>query len=88
MNCFCLTIVFFSDHTQAAHKKYDRLMAEFKPDMAGYNRKKFQEIERAIRNGEDPSDISAVANSLNYASVDDKPSKEAIDKLALETKKQ
>lgn len=63
-------------------------MADFKPDMNGYNQKRLQEIERAIRNGEDPSDISAVANSLDYASVDDKPSQEAIDRLALETKKQ
>jgi pre-mRNA-splicing factor SYF2 len=63
-------------------------MSDFKPDMNSYNEKKLESIERAIRNGEDPSDVIAMANSLDYASVDDKPSKEAIDRLAAETKKQ
>lgn len=76
------------DHSQAAHKKYIRLMSEFKPDMSAYSEAKLADIERAIRNGEDPSDISAMANSLDYARLDDKPSKEAIDRLAAETKKQ
>lgn len=76
------------DHSQAAHKKYIRLMSEFKPDMSAYSEKKLADIERAIRNGEDPSDISAMANSLDYARLDDKPSKEAVDRLAAETKKQ
>ncbi|KAI8086826.1 SYF2 splicing factor-domain-containing protein [Gilbertella persicaria] len=78
----------FTDHTQAAHKKYERLMSEFKPDMNAYQEKRFQAIERAIRNGEDPSDVVAAANSLDYADIDDKPSKNAIDRLAAETKKQ
>lgn len=76
------------DHSQAAHKKYIRLMSEFKPDMSAYSEMKLADIERAIRNGEDPSDISAMANSLDYARLDDKPSKEAVDRLAAETKKQ
>lgn len=63
-------------------------MSEFKPDMGAYSEKKLADIERAIRNGEDPSDISAMANSLDYARLDDKPSKEAVDRLAAETKKQ
>lgn len=63
-------------------------MSEFKPDMGAYNEKKLETIERAIRNGEDPSDVVAMANSLDYANIDDKPSKEAIDRLAAETKKQ
>lgn len=63
-------------------------MSEFKPDMSSYSEKRMEDIERAIRNGEDPSDISATANSLDYASVDDKPSKEAVDRLAEATKKQ
>lgn len=78
----------FTDHSQAAHKKYIRLMSEFKPDMGAYTEKRMLDIERAIRNGEDPSDISAMANSLDYARLDDKPSKEAVDRLAEETKKQ
>ncbi|KAI7897511.1 SYF2 splicing factor-domain-containing protein [Cokeromyces recurvatus] len=78
----------FADHTQAAHKKYINLMSDFKPDMNAYNEKKLQTIERAIRNGEDPSDVVVMANSLDYASLDDKPSKQAINKLAEETKKQ
>lgn len=63
-------------------------MSDFKPDMSAYSEKKLADIERAIRNGEDPSDISAMANSLDYARLDDKPSKEAVDRLAAETKKQ
>ena len=63
-------------------------MSDFKPDMSSYQEKRLQTIERAIRNGEDPSDIVATANSLDYADIDDKPSKEAIERLALETKKQ
>ncbi|KAG2214362.1 hypothetical protein INT47_000918 [Mucor saturninus] len=63
-------------------------MSEFKPDMSAYSDMKLADIERAIRNGEDPSDISAMANSLDYARLDDKPSKEAVDRLAAETKKQ
>ncbi|CEP11607.1 hypothetical protein [Parasitella parasitica] len=78
----------FTDHSQAAHKKYIRLMSEFKPDMGAYTEKRMLDIERAIRNGEDPSDISAMANSLDYARLDDKPSKEAVDRLAEATKKQ
>ncbi|GAA5795070.1 hypothetical protein HPULCUR_000421 [Helicostylum pulchrum] len=78
----------FTDHSQAAHKKYIRLMSEFKPDMSAYSEKKLADIERAIRNGEDPSDISAMANSLDYARLDDKPSEEAVNRLAAETKKQ
>ncbi|KAI8990157.1 SYF2 splicing factor-domain-containing protein, partial [Pilobolus umbonatus] len=78
----------FTDHTQAAHKKYLRLMSDFKPDMNAYTEKKLQSIEKAILNGEDPSDISIMANSLDYATIDDKPSKAAIDRLAAETTKQ
>ncbi|RCH91501.1 hypothetical protein CU097_012784 [Rhizopus azygosporus] len=78
----------FTDYTQLAHKKYVRLMSEFKPDLSTYKEKQLEVIERAIRNGEDPSDVVAMANSLDYASVNDKPSKEAIEKLAAETKKQ
>lgn len=63
-------------------------MSEFKPDMSAYSEKKLADIERAIRNGEDPSDISAMANSLDYARLDDKPSEEAVNRLAAETKKQ
>ncbi|KAI9013795.1 SYF2 splicing factor-domain-containing protein [Phycomyces nitens] len=78
----------FTDHTQAAHKKYIKLMSDFKPDMNSYAEKKLEAIERAIRNGEDPSDFASAANNLEYASVTDKTSKEAIDRLAEDTKKQ
>lgn len=85
---FFPTLVCPLDYTQLAHKKYVRLMSEFKPDLSTYKEKQLEIIERAIRNGEDPSDVVAMANSLDYASVNDKPSKEAIEKLAAETKKQ
>ncbi|KAI8387980.1 SYF2 splicing factor-domain-containing protein [Radiomyces spectabilis] len=78
----------FTDHVQAAHKKYLKLISELKPDMTAYAEKKMESIERAIQNGEDPSDIMAIVNSLDYASMDDRPSQEAIDRLAAETKKQ
>ncbi|KAI8147592.1 SYF2 splicing factor-domain-containing protein [Fennellomyces sp. T-0311] len=78
----------FTDHAQAAHKKYVKLISEFKPDMAQYAEKKMESIERAIRNGEDPSDINAVANNLDYGTFDDKPSKEAVDRLVQDVKKQ
>ncbi|KAL0097674.1 SYF2 splicing factor-domain-containing protein [Phycomyces blakesleeanus] len=78
----------FTDHTQAAHKKYIKLMSDFKPDMNSYAEKKLESIERAIRNGEDPSDFASAANNLEYASVTDKTSKEAIERLAQDTKKQ
>ncbi|KAI8988296.1 SYF2 splicing factor-domain-containing protein [Mycotypha africana] len=86
--CCSYRVYAFLDHTQAAHKKYVRLMSDFKPDMRTYNQKILGSIERAIRNGEDPSDVTVVANSIDYASIDDKPSQDAIDRLALETKKQ
>lgn len=78
----------FTDHTQAAHKKYTKLVSDLKPDMTAYHEKKMEAIEKAIRNGEDPDDIRALANDLDYAAVDDKPSKEAVDRLVQDTKKQ
>ncbi|KAI7858180.1 SYF2 splicing factor-domain-containing protein [Circinella umbellata] len=78
----------FTDHAQAAHKKYLKLVSELKPDFAQYAEKKEEVIQQAIRNGEDPSDINAIANSLDYGALDDKPSKEAIDRLVQDTKKQ
>ncbi|CAO3617778.1 unnamed protein product [Cunninghamella echinulata] len=77
----------FTDHTQAAHKKYLKLISELKPDMAAYHEKKLEAIERAIRNGEDP-DSFALVNDIEYASVDNKPSKESVDRLADDIKKQ
>ncbi|KAI7867425.1 SYF2 splicing factor-domain-containing protein [Spinellus fusiger] len=78
----------FADHTQAANKKYVKLMSDFKPDMNAYAEKKLLSIEQAIRNGEDPSDFSSAANNLEYASLNDKPSKEALERLSLEIKRQ
>ncbi|KAF7732779.1 hypothetical protein EC973_000052 [Apophysomyces ossiformis] len=78
----------FTDYTQEAHKKYVKLVSDFKPDMAAYSEKKLESIARAIRNGEDPTAIASIANSVDYASVDDKPSKEALDRLAADVKKQ
>ena len=79
---------YHTDHSQAAHKKYLKLVSELKPDLAQYAEKREEVIQQAIRNGEDPSDINAIANSLDYGALDDKPSKEAIDRLVQDTKKQ
>ncbi|CAO3626485.1 unnamed protein product [Cunninghamella blakesleeana] len=77
----------FTDHTQAAHKKYVKLISELKPDMQAYNEKKLESMEKAIRNGEEMSS-SALINDIEYASIDNKPSKEAIDRLSGDIKKQ
>ncbi|KAI8061456.1 SYF2 splicing factor-domain-containing protein [Gongronella butleri] len=78
----------FTDHTQAAHKKYTKLVAGLKPDMNSYNEKKLEAMERAIRNGEDPEDLRAMANDLTYASASDRPSEEAIDRLVKDVSEQ
>lgn len=64
------------------------MIDEFKPDLAAYNEKKLESIARAIANGEDPSNITNAANDLDYGSVDDKPSKEAVDRLVKDVEKQ
>lgn len=79
----------FLDHQQEAHKKYIKLISHLKPDMQAYAEKKMESIERAIRNGEDPSDVLATAHhDLDYGSPDDKPSKEAVDRLVADVTRQ
>ncbi|ORX62121.1 SYF2-domain-containing protein [Hesseltinella vesiculosa] len=78
----------FTDHTQAAHKKYLKLVSALKPDMTTYNEKKLEAMERALRNGENPEDVRALANDLEYASVQDRPSKEAVDRLVNDVNEQ
>ncbi|CDS04981.1 hypothetical protein LRAMOSA07511 [Lichtheimia ramosa] len=78
----------FTDYNQLAHKKYQKLISELKPDLGQYAEKKLESIERAIRNGEDPSNIDAIANNVDYGSLDDKPSKEAIDRLVQGVKRE
>ncbi|KAH8556874.1 SYF2 splicing factor-domain-containing protein [Umbelopsis sp. PMI_123] len=81
----------FADYTQAAHKKYKKLIAELKPDMAAYYEKKAEAFERALRNGEDLSEDSFFnrdANNLDYATIDTQPQKEAIDRLVADVDKQ
>ncbi|CAO3661026.1 unnamed protein product [Umbelopsis vinacea] len=80
-----------TDYTQAAHKKYKKLIAELKPDMAAYYEKKAEAFERAIRNGEDLSETSFFnrdANNLDYATIDTQPRKEAVDRLVEDVEKQ
>lgn len=83
-----LTLFAIIDYNQLAHKKYQKLISELKPDLGQYAEKKLESIERAIRNGEDPSNIDAIANNVDYGSLDDKPSKEAIDKLVQGVKRE
>lgn len=81
----------FADYTQAAHKKYKKLIAELKPDMAAYYEKKAEAFERALRNGEDISESSFFnrdANNLDYATIDTQPRKEAVDRLVEDVGKQ
>ncbi|KAI9318687.1 SYF2 splicing factor-domain-containing protein [Dichotomocladium elegans] len=78
----------FTDHNQLAHKKYLKLIKQLKPDLQQYYEKKLEGIENAIRNGEDPDNVTAIANNLDYGSLDDKPSKEAIDRLVAGVKEE
>ncbi|CAG8492907.1 6949_t:CDS:2 [Acaulospora morrowiae] len=87
----------FTDYNQVAHKKYKRMINDFTPDLASYNAKK--ETARASASLVTTEDGEVVpidaessfyrdANSLQYASVDDQPSREAIDRLVNDVEKQ
>ncbi|ORY96249.1 SYF2 splicing factor-domain-containing protein [Syncephalastrum racemosum] len=78
----------FTDHAQLAHKKYIKLLQQFKPDLAAYAEKKLEGITRAIQNGEDPTVLTNAAEDLDYGSLVDKPSKAAVDRLAADVQKQ
>lgn len=90
----------FQDFTQDAQKVYDRQIREMKPNKEAYDREKVALIERAAASGglevvetEDGELIAVDRDGSFYSTaestefVQNKPSKEAIDKLVGEIRK-
>ncbi|KAI9597261.1 SYF2 splicing factor-domain-containing protein [Syncephalis fuscata] len=80
----------FTDHNQMAVKKYNKIIKELKPDMAGYHEQMLRSAlskdgTHVVRSAEE---CYLDANSLDYANVDNKPSNEAIDRLVADVNKQ
>ncbi|RIB05327.1 SYF2 splicing factor-domain-containing protein [Gigaspora rosea] len=89
--------VAFTDYNQVARKKYKRMINDFTPDLNAYNEKKAKAMALAsVVTTEDGEVISIDsesrfyrdANSLQYASVDDVPSREAVDRMVEDLNKQ
>ncbi|OZJ03521.1 hypothetical protein BZG36_03426 [Bifiguratus adelaidae] len=77
----------FTDYNQLAHRKYERLTREMKPDIQTYNEmKKF--IESGAAGSEALESWKAGVNALGIVDPSDKPPAEAIDRLVNDTKKQ
>ncbi|CAB4409170.1 unnamed protein product [Rhizophagus irregularis] len=88
--------VAFTDYNQVATKKYKKQINELKPDLAAYNEQKAAAIaSSSLIKAEDgqivPVDTESSfyrdANSLQYASVDNQPSREAIDRVVADVNK-
>ncbi|RKP26013.1 SYF2 splicing factor-domain-containing protein [Syncephalis pseudoplumigaleata] len=80
----------FTDHNQMAVKKYQKMIKELKPDIAGYQEQMLRTAlskdgTHVVRSAEE---CYLHANSLDYASVDNKPSEAAIDRLVADVNKQ
>ncbi|CAJ0835930.1 13444_t:CDS:2 [Entrophospora sp. SA101] len=87
----------FTDYNQVAQKKYKRMINEFTPDITGYNEKKALAMASASQITTADGEVVVVdadssffrdANSLQYASLDTSPSREAVDKVVNDVKKQ
>ncbi|KAI8055887.1 SYF2 splicing factor-domain-containing protein [Syncephalis plumigaleata] len=80
----------FTDYNQMAQKKYNKMIKELKPDISGYQEQMLRTAlskdgTHVIRSAEE---CYLDANSLDYASVDNKPSEEAINRLVADVNKQ
>lgn len=84
------------DYNQVAIKKYKKQINELKPDLAAYNEQKAAAIaSSSLIKAEDGQIVSVDtessfyrdANSLQYASVDNQPSREAIDRVVTDVNK-
>jgi pre-mRNA-splicing factor SYF2 len=92
--------VAFKDYTQEARKVYKRQMRDFKPDVAAYKKSKWEAMERAAGKGQlelqetETGDLIAFDTDGNIWSMaeedtprDNKPDKEAVDRLVADLKK-
>lgn len=92
--------VAFQDYRQDARKVYKRQMRELKTDLEGYEREKAEAVEKAAKSGgleivetEDGELIAVDKDGTFYSTADstdfiqNKPKKEAIDRLVNDLKK-
>jgi len=77
----------FTDYAQIAAKKYKKQINEFKPNLHEYNKQKQIALLSSVNTG-DTSDFYRDANSTAYASIDSKPSTEAVNRLVKDLEKQ
>ncbi|ORX82274.1 SYF2-domain-containing protein [Anaeromyces robustus] len=77
----------FTDYAQIAAKKYKKQINEFKPNLQEYNKQKQMALLSSLNTG-DTSDFYRDANSTAYASIDSKPSTEAVNRLVKDLEKQ
>ncbi|KAG9303740.1 hypothetical protein G9A89_018637 [Geosiphon pyriformis] len=87
----------FTDYNQVAEKKYNRLINEFKPNLAAYNEQKAAALASASLVTTEDGELVRIdaessfyrdANSLSYATVDRTLSREAIDRVVIDVNKQ
>ncbi|RIA94678.1 SYF2 splicing factor-domain-containing protein [Glomus cerebriforme] len=83
----------FTDFNQVAHKKYKKQINELRPDLVAYDEQKIATTLTTIENGkvvyiDTESSFYRDANSLQYASVDNVPSAQAVDRLVTDVNKQ
>jgi pre-mRNA-splicing factor SYF2 len=74
-----------TDYTQAAQRKYKKLMRNIKPDMQTYEEQKDEAIYAAAT---DETDFYRGVDSLAYASVENKPKPENVDRMVQDLNKQ
>ncbi|GBC08335.1 hypothetical protein RclHR1_08030012 [Rhizophagus clarus] len=88
--------VAFTDYNQVAHKTYKKQINELKPDLVAYNEQKAAAMASSSLVKTEDGQIVSVdtessfyrdANSLQYASVDNQPSREAIDRVVADVNK-
>lgn len=90
----------FKDYTNEARKVYKRQMRDFKPDVAAYKKSKWEAMEKAAEKGQlelqetETGDLIAFDTDGNTWSIaeedkpwDNKPDKEAVDRLVADLKK-
>ncbi|KAI9008571.1 SYF2 splicing factor-domain-containing protein [Hyaloraphidium curvatum] len=72
----------FTDYAQIAAKKYNKQIKELKPNIAVYEEQKsLAAVASSISSNRDESDFYRDANSMSYASLDNRPDAEAVDRL-------
>ncbi|RIA96429.1 SYF2 splicing factor-domain-containing protein [Glomus cerebriforme] len=88
--------VAFTDYNQVAHKKYKKQINELKPDIVTYNEQKAAAMASSSLIATEDGQIVSVdtestfyrdVNSLQYASVDNQPSREAIERVVADVNK-